>query len=361
MTKLVIDMRMSSASGIGTYINNLVPRIAEFHFFKEIVLLGNENLNRLMSESERISVIQCSAPIYSIKEQVEIFKKIPKDTDLFWSPHYNIPLLYKGKLLVTVHDVLHLALPQFAKGIHKRMYTRLFFSAIAKKASAVLTVSNYSKQEMIKHTSISPERIFPIHLGINQKWLEDIQNDTSVHHKPYILYVGNVKPHKNLVGLVQAFKKIMDRIDHDVVIVGKKEGFITGDDQIAHEVEGLDDRILFTGYIKEDILKQYYSQAQMLVFPSLYEGFGLPPLEAMAFGCPVIVSDQASIPEVCGEAAVYCNPYSPTDIADKIMMLVNDAALWSSLKDRGLKRSRQFSWEKCAEQTIEVIQEVLKE
>jgi glycosyltransferase involved in cell wall biosynthesis len=161
--------------------------------------------------------------------------------------------------------------------------------------------------------------------------------------------------------LIETFGLIKDDVPHDLVIVGRREGFITGDETVVAEAATLGDRVRFTGYVGDDLLRQYFAHADALVLPSLYEGFGLPPLEAMACRCPVIVSNAASLPEVCGDAALYCDPHDPTDIADKIRQLTNDMNLQDALRQRGLERAKQFTWEKCAQETLAVIREVLRE
>jgi len=152
----------------------------------------------------------------------------------------------------------------------------------------------------------------------------------------------------------------MNSIPIDLVIVGKKEGFVTKDNHVEKQAQKLGDRVSFTGEIDDHTLSNYYANAQTLVLPSLYEGFGLPPLEAMACGCPVIVSDIASLPEVCGDAAVYIDPYDPNDIAEKIKLVVNDGDLREKMRLKGLEHAKMFTWQKCAAQTIRAIERVLE-
>jgi glycosyltransferase involved in cell wall biosynthesis len=162
------------------------------------------------------------------------------------------------------------------------------------------------------------------------------------------------------VGLIRAFVSVADKIPHDLVVVGKKEGFITNEDRADAEAGFLRDRVRFTGYIDDKSLRQYFTHADVLVFPSLYEGFGLPPLEAMAAGCPVIVSDIPSLAEVCGDAALYCDPRNPAHIADTIKRLIDNPPLQEELRERGQSRARQFTYEKCAQETVAVIEGVLE-
>lgn len=351
---------MLNASGIGTYLQNLIPLITSYYSNSTFSLLGNSELiNRYeWSKAKNINVIECKAPIYSIAEQIELYTKIPDNTTVFWSPHYTIPILYKGKLLVTVHDVCHLAMPQYLSGIHQRLYAKFMFKAVAYKANAILADSDFTKKEFLGFFNGKDEKVHPIHIGINTSWY-GIQKQRVCHSKPFLLFVGNVKPHKNLVGLLKALTILVDKIPHDLVIVGKKEGFITGDTKVFELAKTLGDRVCFTGYVDDETLQQYFVNADGLVFPSLYEGFGLPPLEAMACGCPVLVSDAASLPEVCGDAALYFDPYNSEDIAEKILEMLSNKELREELRQKGLVQAHRFSWEKCAEKVISVIEEVL--
>jgi glycosyltransferase involved in cell wall biosynthesis len=357
-----IDLRMLHASGVGTYLRNLVPLVISACPNAEFCLMGklDEISSHHWAHSKNVLLVDCRAPIYSVAEQLELFRKTPKGTELFWSPHYNIPLLYGGKLLVTVHDVFHLAMPQYAGGLHKRLYAKGMFVALRRKADAILCDSAFTKKELVRLTGWGRQEVHTVHIGVDVSWFH-VSKNRNPHSRPFLLFVGNVKPHKNLKTLIETFGLIKDDVPHDLVIVGRREGFITGDETVVAEAATLGDRVRFTGYVGDDLLRQYLAHADALVLPSLYEGFGLPPLEAMACRCPVIVSNAASLPEVCGDAALYCDPHDPTDIADKIRQLTNDMNLQDALRQRGLERAKQFTWEKCAQETLAVIREVLRE
>ncbi len=359
MTTLKIDLRMLRFSGIGTYLVNLIPEIIktnpDIHFY----LVGKKDEIRCYdwANNDNVTVENCQVPIYSISEQFLLARKKPTDTDLFWVSHYNIPLLYSGKLLVTVHDVFHIAMPEYREGIHQRLYAKTLFTAVKYKADKIICVSEFTAGELVRLTGVNPAKITVIHNGVNREWFEI---EKCPHNKPYLLYVGNVKPYKNLVRLVEAFELLANKIPHDLMIVGKKEGFITNDRVVEKRAASLKQRVYFTGCVDDELLHQYFVHADALVFPSLYEGFGLPPLEAMACGCPVIVSNAASIPEVCGDAAIYCNPYSVEDIADKIEQLLADKSLQEEMRLKGIERAKAFSWDKTVQQTCAVIETLIK-
>ncbi|MEO5364874.1 MAG: glycosyltransferase family 4 protein [Magnetococcus sp. WYHC-3] len=358
---ITIDARWLYVSGIGTYLRNVIPGILSGFQELRFTLLGNlSEMARLPgADGDHVTLVEARSPMYSIAEQFEIPRLIPNETTLFFSPHFNIPLLYRGPLVVTVYDMFHLAMPQFVKGLHKRLYAQMMFMMVRRRAEAILTISHFSKSELIRFTGAEERAIIPVHLGVSPDWFDPLAGAQRPHQRKYLLFVGNVKPHKNLRSLILAFGKIKDRIDFDLVIVGKKEGFITGDDNVAAEARSLGERVLFTGYVEYTTLRQFFAHADGLVFPSLYEGFGLPPLEAMAVGCPTLVSNTGPMPEICGDASLYCDPLSVDDMADKMVTLVTDQDLRATLRERGLRRARQFDWAVCIEQTRSVFAELL--
>jgi glycosyltransferase involved in cell wall biosynthesis len=251
-------------------------------------------------------------------------------------------------------------MPQFIKGIHKKAYAKAMFWWVRSKADAIICDSEFTQNELMRYAGIEQHKTDIVYLGVDPIWFS-IKKEQSVHYRRYLLYVGNVKPHKNLVNLLLAFSKIKDSIpEYDIIIVGKKDGFITSDIEIEKLANQLGDRVIFTGYVNDDILYQYYANAEALVFPSLYEGFGLPPLEAMACRCPLLVSNAASLPEVCGDAALYFNPYSYDDIAAKILMLLRDPNLKDTLQSKGVLQARKFTWEKCVSETSSIFEKVIE-
>jgi glycosyltransferase involved in cell wall biosynthesis len=356
-----IDVRMFSNSGIGTYIKHLVPEIIAAQPNQSFALVGYPEEIALLPNTQqpRVTVIPATSEIYSIQEQLELPRLIPKETKLFWSPHYNIPVFYRGRLLVTVHDVFHLAMPQYVGGWHKRFYAKVLFSRLRQQADHILTVSEFSKQELLKFTPRGSQPITVTHLGVDESWFHH-SSEPPLYERPYIIFVGNVKPNKNIRGLLEAFSLIYNDVPHDLVIVGKREGFVTGDETVAKQAEVLGQRVVFTGYVSDEYLRRYVAGATALVLPSLYEGFGLPPLEAMACGCPVIVSNVTSLPEVCGDAALYVDPNNPQNIADTMQRLLRDETLQQQLRQRGLEHIKQFTWEKCAQETLSVVHTFLR-
>lgn len=350
--RLFVDARLQNSSGIGTYIRELVPRVARQIGEERCVVLAHDDTGAFSD------VRNFDAGVYSMKEQLLALQLGVARGDVYWSPHYNMPALLPARRLVTVHDVFHMAMPEFTQGVAKRLYARTLFAAVRMRASKIICVSEFTANELTKFTGTLREKMRVIHNGLSLQWSLSPPMPRP-HEKPYLLYVGNVKPHKNLGRLVDAFCKF-DSGGLQLVIVGRREGFITGDASVVQKAEQHGDKVSFTGLISDELLAAYYQHAHALVAPSLYEGFGLPPLEAMAAGCPVVVSDIPAHREICGEAALYFDPYSAGDIHDKLTQIKNmTAAERTGLAGVGKRRAAMFSWDRCAEETVEVIREVM--
>lgn len=357
---VTVDVRTWRQSGIGTYVRQLVPRLVALRPDLRWTLLGRsvELAGEPVLREEQVAFQHCDVPIYSVREQISLPFCAPPGQRVFWSPHYNIPLLGTGKLLVTVHDLAHLALQQYRGAPHRRLYAEMMFRAAARKAEAILCDSLFTADELVRRADADPRRISVVSLGVDRAWFH-VQPDTMPHARPYLLFVGNVKPHKNLAGLIRAFALLLNRVPHDLVIVGQQNGLLTGDASAPELAAALGGRVCFTGYVGDALLRQYYAHAAALVLPSFYEGFGLPALEAMACGTPVAVSRVASLPEVCGTAALYFDPYDSREMAAVILSLLTDSGLSTEMRERGRERAREFTWKRCAQQTAAVLDELI--
>lgn len=348
--KLVIDIRLLNASGIGTYLKNILPGILDE--FDQIVVLGNQQEISLFPWSKSVEIINFDAKIYSLKEQLLYPKVIPK-CDIFWAPHFNLPLLpiRAKKVVATIHDVNHLA-GVSPISLLKKKYAHLLFQNAVNKANLIFTVSEFSKSELMKYTTVNPEKIKVVYGGVNQSFFQNTKKDTRFKlPENYILYVGNVKPHKNLITLLKAYILLSKemRLKYQLVIIGKKEGFITQDKQIDDFItkNNLEDQIMFTGYVEDLDLPKMYQEAALFVFPSLYEGFGLPILEALAAKTKIICSSAASLPEIGGNAVIYFDPNNYTELAQKILDNIENVTNEASLHIEREIQLKKFTWEKA--------------
>ena len=373
MIRFCADVRMINNSGIGVYIQHYVRSILVRGSLR-VTLIGKKvELDHYFGEFQNWQHIAADFPIYSIAEQLRLPLLIPA-CDLFWSPHYNIPLLpiRARKHLVTIPDVYHLAyystltLPQ-------KVYARLVANAAVRKADVITTISQYSKQEIQRFTGADGHKIEVLYLGVDGTLFRPVINNTDRDRvklrytlpPEYILFVGNVKPNKNLRRLVEGFAELLAELPNlKLVITGKQEGFITGDPDLFARIRANDilaSRIVFTGFVDTEDLPILYSLARLFVFPSIYEGFGFPPLEAMACGCPVVASKASSIPEICGEAAFYVDPLNPDDIARGIRAVAMDSELRNRLIDAGYEQCQHYNWNESSERFIQIISELTAE
>lgn len=358
MATLSIDCRQLTQAGVGTYLHQLLPRIMEAAAGHHFQLLGDPDVIRAQAWSRPARVTRLSSRIVSVAEQVELPARISRDAGLFWAPQYNAPLLYRGQMVVTIHDVLPATRTQLVWGAHRRAAARLALRQIGRRAAAILCVSAFTADELARVTGRRHPALHVVRSGVASDWFH-IPPGPRPHPRPYFLAVGDVKPQKNYPALLRAHASLAAALPHDLVIVGRTEGFVSGDPGAVRLARDAGGRVVFAGRVPHDALRQYYRHAEALVFPSLYEGFGLPPLEAMAAGVPVIASSAAAIPEVCGDAALYCDPHRPADIAAAMRRLAGSSELRAELVEKGRARARRFTWERAAAETWAVMEGVL--
>lgn len=355
---VVIDVRMLRHAGIGTYIRNVVPRIIAARPDWRFALLTAANAPPEWASSERERRIRCSSEIYTIAEQLELPFRAPSSADLFWSPHYNVPVLSRTPLVVTVHDVCHLAMTDLYGGAARLAYAKYMFGTVRRRAREILFDSDFTRAEFVRYVG-EPRRSTTALLGVDSVW-RSVRAAAAPQPRPYVLFVGSGKPHKNLVALIRAFETLLDRVpDHDLVVVGSFERQRTVDTDAVVRARALGSRVRLVGNADDASVRDYVANAAALVLPSLYEGFGLPAVEAMAAGCPCLVSNAASLPEVCGDAALYCDPKDPADIARQLVRLLTDDALRSRLVTAGRARAAGFDWDATAKQTAAVLDRAL--
>jgi len=357
---VVIDARMIAASGIGTYLRNTLSRIVAARPNWRFVLIGDR---RRLSEGAlepalNVEIVSLGAPVYSLREQLAFVRPGLRRADLFWSPHYNIPLAPTPRLVVTVHDVMHLTRPEYRRHWLRRCYAASMYRAVRHRASAVICVSNFTRSELEGMIGARlPTHV--IHNGVDPAWF-DLRPPRAAASRPYVVFVGIAKPHKNIVGLLEAFAMIQDRVPHDLVIVGANGPSLrTADRRVESAAAPLRDRVRFAGHLELSALQECVAGADVLVQPSFYEGFGLPPLEAMAAGTPCLVSRIEPLIEVCGDAAVYCDPCDSADIATRLLALLQASDERDRLRREGRARARAFTWDRTASETLAIFDRVL--
>jgi glycosyltransferase involved in cell wall biosynthesis len=356
MKEICVDARMALHSGVGTYIRNILPSLKSS--FASLRVLASTHLVEKWPELQSYDLIPMKSGIYTIQEQLELPLRIPF-CDLYWSPHYNIPIfpIRARKRVVTIHDVCHLACGHMLS-IPKKIYAKIMLKSATAISEHIFTVSQFSLEEIIKYTGVSASKISVIHNGVNTQLFSAPKTLRSLPEN-YFIFVSNLAPHKNVARLLQAWNRVIQKYPHwHLVLVGrqtKNVGYLKVFDEFPH----LRSRVELLGSVSNEELSSLYQHAYALISPSLYEGFGLSPLEAMVMRCPAIVSQLASFPEVCGNAALYVNPFDIEDIAQKIGGLIENPSLRLALIEKGLERTQHFTWERAAQDHVNLIHRIL--
>ncbi len=285
--------------------------------------------------------------------------------DLLHSTDHLLPPLRRVRTVFTVHDLIFLFFPEYHLPLN-RWYLTLMMPRFIRRADAVITVSECSRRDLVQVYGLDQARIHVIYEGIDDRFrpVEDREVVAAVRRRyglpdGFILYVGTIEPRKNLTTLLEAYQTLKGQgFESKLVIVGKK-GWLYQDFFQRLQELGLEDQVIFPGYVPDDDLPAIYSAAQVFAFPSLYEGFGLPVLEAMDCGTPVVCSNASSLPEVAGQAALTIDPRRPRELAQALQRVLEDAALRAELRGKGLGQAARFSWERAARETLRVYESVL--
>jgi glycosyltransferase involved in cell wall biosynthesis len=368
--RIGIDARKLHDFGIGTYIRNLLRHLARLDSESEFVVLSRPaDCEAIASLGENFRAVSQTTANYSVSEQIAIPLALRRENvRLFHAPHYVLPPLVMCPSVVTIHDCIHLMFPQYLPGRLAHTYARTSIALASRRATRVLTVSESSKRDILRFVDIPADKIHVIYNAYDERFgVEPLEEDVArvreryQLHDQFVLYAGNVKPHKNLERLIQAFHLVRQRgLDSlKLVLIGDDISRYAALRRAVHSYQ-LHKYVRFLGYLPEETLAVMYRLASAFVFPSLYEGFGLPPLEAMASGTPVVTSNVSSLLEVAGDAAVLVDPYDPKAIADGIERVLCDGSLRQELRLKGLARARQFSWEESVRRVREIYGEAAR-
>jgi glycosyltransferase involved in cell wall biosynthesis len=362
--RVAIDARKLHDFGIGTYIRNLLRHLARIDRENEYVLLcqaADLGIAEPLGPNFR-AVLEPSAN-YSLREQFHIpWLLMREKPDVFHAPHYVLPVGVRCRSVVTIHDCIHLMFPQYLPNRAAYAYARAAMWSAARHSDRILTVSEASKRDILRFFGVPPEKISVVYNAIDERfWVEPgpdvvarVRERFQLDHG-FVLYAGTIRPHKNLVRLIEAFDTLRRDGFEDLklLIIGDEISKLPALRRAVHGHK-LHKHVRFLGFVPADTLAVLYRLAGVFVFPSLYEGFGLPPLEAMASGTPVVTSNISSLPEVVGEAAVLVDPYDVASIVDGIRRVLTDPDLATDLRKKGLLRAREFSWERSVSRTHDI-------
>ncbi|GMR04382.1 MAG: glycosyltransferase family 1 protein [Thermodesulfobacteriota bacterium] len=367
--RIAIDARMLTYTGIGRYTQNLIINLAKIDKKNNYnILINNDCTPPALNGNVRFHRSGYNIPVYSLREQSLLPIKLGGlKPDVIHYPSFNMPFLSPSKPTVTtLHDLIYFLFPGACPNRAAYLYAKVMIGFAARNAGKIITVSNYSKDEIVKHLKIDPGKVVVIHNGVSgiyrpeesEEKLKGLLGKYNIDAS-YILYVGNHQERKNLLGLIRAYSLLRLKKDFLLVIAGKTDARKEKTYRAVEEL-GLGQRVRFIGEVPEEELPVLYSAASLFVFPSFYEGFGLPPLEAMACGTPVVTSNATSLPEVVGEAALKVEPGDATALSSAMESILSSRDLSAELHEKGFERAALFNWEDTAKKTLDVYNEVLE-
>ena len=353
--KIVIDLRIYGPEfgGLGRYNQKLLENLIKQDNINQYIILVKKVQNIKLPNNFIFKVFNFHW--YSFKEQIFLpllLKKIKPDLVHF--THFNVPFFYSGKYIVTIHDLIMTKFPSKKTStlngllfFIKRWGYNLIIKKAVKKADKIIAVSNFTAQDIKTYFKLKDSnKIKVIYEGLTK--INKVAKDIELPKK-FFLYIGNAYPHKNLKFLIKVFKRFLKKQpDYYLILVGKKDYFYK---QLEKDINN---NIILTDFVPDNLLPNYYQKAQAYIFPSLYEGFGLPPLEALAYQLPVLSSSATSLPEVLGEAVLYFDPQDAEELFNKLNTIIVNKELRAGLKKKGLEQIKKYSWKKMVKEIIKL-------
>jgi len=370
--RIGIDARFfgSACKGLGRYTEKLIQNLEKIDTQNQyFIFLSQEGWAEYQPKNKNFQPVLADYKWYSLAEQLKMPSLLHKyNLDLVHFPHFNVPLFYRKKFVVTIHDLILLHFPTlrgttldpFFYWFKFLMYKIVIRSAI-KRSEKIIAVSEFTKKDILDNYSVASQKISVTYEACDDfcNFMPEKEGQILKKYaiiKPYLLYVGNAYPHKNLEKLILAFSELRKNMpDIRLVLVGKEDYFFQKLKQvIAEKKQGT--KIIFTGFIPDQELDAVYKNALAYIFPSLYEGFGLPPLEAMAKGVPVASSDHPCMREILGESAFYFDAQDEKIMAEKLAEIIDNPELREKLIQKGYAQIKKYSWQTMAEKTKNIYQ-----
>jgi glycosyltransferase involved in cell wall biosynthesis len=376
--KVAIDIRRSTDFGVGTYVRNIVRALGRLDRQNQYYLIGApEKAREIDQQPSNFHIVPFveaeDSPRGYFAFRAEV-RRLGCDLvhvpQLFWVPR-GLPCPY----VMTVHDVLeHMSRARGQSGMRRSLHFHLTRRVLA-GAARIFAVSQFTKSELESLFGIAPDRVEVVYNAIDERFLRghatesdrDLIAERYQVTYPFLLYAGRISPHKNLVRIIEAFSALKTALAKDAVLPDLKL-IIIGDEVSKHPdlrrtviKSGVQNDVRFLGFVPIEVLRIFYDAAKVFVFPSLYEGFGLPPMEAMAHGTPVVTSNTSSLPEVVGSAAVLVNPENVFEIMRALHRVLTDQELRERMKHRSYEQSQRFSWESSARRVLQVYTDVARQ
>ena len=364
MAKIAIDAREVSTS-TGRYVERLIFYLQKIDKNnKYLILLKPKDYTALNFEEDNFEKVLCSAKEFTWAEQTDLNKQLKQlRPDLVHFGMVQQPILYKGSVVTTMHDLTTTRFKNPTKNSFvfwfKQQVYKFVNWRVAKKSKYIITPSQFVKNDIASFAHVNNKKIIVTHEAADEitDAIEPIKN---LQSKSFIFYVGRPQPHKNLARLIEAFA-LLKKTNPELLLVlaGKKDKMYDSFIDTATRL-GVEESVIFTGFVSEGQLKWLYKGCKAYVFPSLSEGFGLPGLEAMKQGAPVVSSNATCLPEIYGEAAYYFDPLDIHDMANSINTVINDTEVRNKLIKAGRSKAKEYSWERMAQQTLEVYKKALR-
>jgi len=368
--KIAIDIRRMTEFGVGTYIRNVVRTLGRLDHENEFLLIGSPNkveeIGALPPNFHTVPALASDRSVQGYREFRSALKRL--SCDLVHIPNlYSVPRMLPCPYVMTVHDVLqHMSRAREQSGFWRSFHFQMTKRVLA-GAARIFAVSNFTRNEIEKLFEIPSDRVEVIYNAIDERFLHghasEADRDLIAQRYqvtyPFLLYAGRISPHKNVVRMIEAFSALKTELERDqaypdlkLIIIGDD---LSGNPDLRRTVvrSGVQHDVRFLGFVPIEVLRIFYDEAKIFVFPSLYEGFGLPPLEAMAHGTPVVTSNVSSLPEVVGNAAVLVNPENVFEIMRALHRTLMDKDLRGRMKERGYKQAARFSWETSVRRILE--------
>lgn len=377
---VAIDVRplLYARTGIGYSISQILKIFLEYHREHEYLLYGAKRMGKDLVNQCRekgVGALDNICPVpFPFRKLSRYYLEMTSSialqragVEVFWGPNYRGVFSKGFETVITIHDMAHIHYPAYIEK-HSHYFLTNYLIEHSRRSTMILCPSNATKSDIVDYLGIPEEKVRVIYWGVDSHFrpVEDEVVVNRVRNRyrligDFILFVGTIQPRKNIEGLIEAFRILNEKKDfsHKLIITGCK-GWEYSEVFKRIEACGLKEKVRWLGYVDYEDLPGLYSMADALVLPSYYEGFGFPILEAMACGTPVITSNVSSMPEVAGDAAIFIDPKSPEMIADSIYRVIDDLGIRSTLREKGFMRAKEFTWEKCAAETMAVFEEVVK-
>jgi glycosyltransferase involved in cell wall biosynthesis len=373
--RVAIDIRRAGDFGVGTYIRNIVNQLAQQDRKTSYLLIGRpKHLEEFTALPENFELLEFNPPPSDLRSHLHLPVLLAqRDVDLLHVPWFHAPAWVPCRLVLTVHDLTDLIYPP--AGASRMMQAARLYMArrTLGMASRILSVSQSSRRDLARAFAIPESKIEVVYNALDERFAREpmppdadrVLERHAVNY-PFVLYAGNIRPHKNLARMIEAFAVAKAELAGHEEFAHLKL-LVIGDELTKHPDlrravirTRLREDVRFLGFVPHGVLRVFYSRARAFLFPSLYEGFGLPPLEAMAHGTPVVTSNVSSLPEVLDGAALLVNPENLFDIARGIRQVLTDEALRKDLVRRGYEQVKRYSWERSAQQVLDVYRSVAK-